>query len=113
MFGSFNGGPKVGDDVHTTLDPKAQRLARQLVLYAQSRYGATAGSVVAIVPQTGAVKVMYSDPSYNDNDPSACVKTPGCSEFFDADAGRLSAWLDVQARHNHRRARQRQVHPGV
>jgi peptidoglycan glycosyltransferase len=78
VFGSFNGGPKVGDDVHTTLDPKAQRLARQLVLYAQSHYMAAAGSVVAIVPQTGAVKVMYSAPSYNDNDPNKC-KLPGCS----------------------------------
>jgi penicillin-binding protein A len=87
VFGSFNGGPKVGDDVHTTLDPKAQRLARQLVLYAQSHYMATAGSVVAIVPQTGAVKVMYSAPSYNDNNFGACAKTRGCSEYFDAVEG--------------------------
>ncbi len=40
------------------------------MLYAQSHYGATSGSVVAIVPQTGAVKVMYSTPSYNNNDPN-------------------------------------------
>jgi peptidoglycan glycosyltransferase len=80
VFGSFNGGPKVGDEVHTTLDPKAQRLARQEVQHAMSAYGATSGAVIAIVPQTGAVKVMYSSPTYNDNDPSACAKTPGCSE---------------------------------
>jgi penicillin-binding protein A len=61
VFGSFNGGPKVGDDVHTTLDPTAQRLARSLL-------AGRLGSVVAIVPQTGAVKVMYSNPTYNDNE---------------------------------------------
>jgi peptidoglycan glycosyltransferase len=80
VFGSFNGGPKVGDDVHTTLDPKAQRLARQQVQHVMSTYGATSGAVVAIVPQSGAVKVMYSSPTYDDNDPNACAKTPGCSE---------------------------------
>jgi penicillin-binding protein A len=61
VFGSF-GGNQVGDDVQTTLDPKAQKLARALLK------GRT-GSVVAIVPQTGAVKVMYSNPTYNDNAP--------------------------------------------
>jgi penicillin-binding protein A len=74
VFGSFNGGPTVGDDVNTTLDPKAQELARELVDNAVSHDGATAGSVVAIVPQTGAVKVMYSSPSYDSNHPFApCV----------------------------------------
>jgi peptidoglycan glycosyltransferase len=90
VFGSFNGTPKVGDDVHTTLDPKAQALARQLLHETISSTGATSGSVVAIVPQTGAVKVMYSSPTYNDNDPNpvACEKTPGCSQFFNATQGR-------------------------
>ena len=37
-----------------------------------SRLHGHRGSVVAIVPQTGAVKVMYSAPSYNDNEPSSC-----------------------------------------
>jgi peptidoglycan glycosyltransferase len=71
VFGSFNGTPKVGDDVHTTLDTTAQTQARELLDSAVSRYGAVAGSVVAMVPKTGAVKVMYSDPTYNDNDPNA------------------------------------------
>jgi penicillin-binding protein A len=67
VFGSFNGTPKVGDDVHTTLDPHAQELAKSLL-------AGRVGSVVAMVPQTGAVKVMYSNPSYDDNDPKApCV----------------------------------------
>jgi peptidoglycan glycosyltransferase len=51
----------VGNDVYTTLDPRAQALARQLL---EGREG----SVVAIVPQTGAVVAMYSNPTYNDND---------------------------------------------
>ncbi len=42
--------------------------------------GSQDGSVVALDPRTGAVKVMYSNPSYNPNDPNACPKTPGCSE---------------------------------
>ena len=82
LFGSFNGTPTVGDDVYTTLDPTAQKLARSLLEHAISAYHATAGSVVAIVPQTGAVKVMYSVPSYNDNTPNKCGR--GCSEFFNA-----------------------------
>jgi peptidoglycan glycosyltransferase len=64
VFGSFNGTPKVGDDVHTTLDPHAQEQAKSLL---EGRVG----SVVAMVPKTGAVKVMYSNPTYNDNDPTA------------------------------------------
>ena len=60
-----------GDDVYTTLDPTAQSLARTLL-------DGRVGSVVAIVPQTGAVKVMYSNPSYDPTDPSAC-SAPDCS----------------------------------
>jgi peptidoglycan glycosyltransferase len=37
------------------------------------------GSVVALDPRTGAVKVMYSNPTYNDNNPHA--NTPGVSVF--------------------------------
>ncbi len=89
VFGTFNGTPKVGDDVHTTLDPHAQALARQLLHATMASTGATSGSVVAIVPQTGAVKVMYSSPTYNDNvpNPATCAKTPGCSQFFNAMQG--------------------------
>lgn len=69
VFGSFNGGQKVGDDVYSTLDPKAQKLA-QTLLAAPIEGQVHPGAVVAIVPQTGAVKVLYSNPTYNDNDPS-------------------------------------------
>jgi peptidoglycan glycosyltransferase len=54
----------LGNDVYTTLDAKAQAEARSLL-------AGRVGSVVAIVPQTGDVPVMYSNPTYDDNDPSA------------------------------------------
>jgi peptidoglycan glycosyltransferase len=60
---------RVGDDLYTTLDPKAQMLARD-------QLAGQAGSVVALDPQTGAVKVMYANPSYDDNHPAApCTQT--------------------------------------
>jgi penicillin-binding protein A len=55
---------RVGDDVYTTLDPKAQRLAMQ-------ELGGRAGSVVALDPRTGAVKVMAAIPGYDSNHPDA------------------------------------------
>jgi peptidoglycan glycosyltransferase len=61
---------RVGDDVYTSLDPKAQRVAMQ-------ELAGRAGSVVALDPRTGAVKVMYANPGYNNNHPDA--KGPGIS----------------------------------
>jgi peptidoglycan glycosyltransferase len=69
IFGQLSPNP-VGDDVYTTLDPKAQRVAEEAL-------DGRAGSVVALDPQTGAVKVMYANPGYNSNDPHACTGT-GC-----------------------------------
>jgi len=63
VFGQFSGAQRIGDDVYTTLDPKAQRVAAQLL-------AGRAGSVVALDPQTGAIKVMYSNLTYNDNRPN-------------------------------------------
>ncbi|HET9105064.1 MAG TPA: penicillin-binding transpeptidase domain-containing protein [Solirubrobacteraceae bacterium] len=60
VFGPLGGSQRVGDDVYTTLDAKAQRLAVQLL-------AGRAGAVVAITPRTGAVKVLYGSPSYDDN----------------------------------------------
>jgi penicillin-binding protein A len=62
IFGQLDPRP-VGDDVYTTLDTKAQRAA-QLAL------GGEAGSVVAIDPSTGAVEVMYANPTYDNNSPN-------------------------------------------
>ena len=73
IFGSFSSGPQVGNDVYTTLDPTAQRVA-------VAQLAGRAGSVVAIDPRTGAIKVLYSNPTYDDNDPNA----PGTSQFDSA-----------------------------
>jgi peptidoglycan glycosyltransferase len=72
IFGQLGGSPRVGDDVYTTLDPKAQRVA-------VTQLAGQVGSVVALDPRTGAVKVMYSNPTYNDNSPHA--RGPGISTF--------------------------------
>jgi peptidoglycan glycosyltransferase len=63
IFGPLTSN-RVGDDVYTTLDPKAQRLAVQLL-------DGRGGSVVALDPRTGAVKVMAALPTYDDNHPDA------------------------------------------
>jgi peptidoglycan glycosyltransferase len=63
IFGQLSPRP-VGDDVYTTLDPKGQRAAQQAL-------AGRAGSVVALDPSTGAVKVMYANPGYDDNNPPA------------------------------------------
>src|SRR5947209_2461610 len=63
---------RVGDDVYTSLDPKAQQVAIQ-------QLAGQAGSVVALDPQTGAVRVMYANPTYDDNSPDA--KGPSVSTF--------------------------------
>jgi len=63
---------RVGDDVYTTLDPKAQKAAAQAL-------AGRDGSVVALDPRTGAVLVMYSNPSYNDNGSNPSNPPPGQS----------------------------------
>ncbi len=70
VFGQFGGTQRVGDDLQTTLDPKAQQVA-------VAQLAGRAGSVVALNPQTGAIEVMYANPSYNDNHPHA----PGATTF--------------------------------
>jgi penicillin-binding protein A len=71
VFGQLN-SQRVGDDVYTTLDPKAQQAAVQAL-------AGQHGSVVALDPRTGAVKVMYANPSYDNNHPDA--SGPNVSTF--------------------------------
>jgi peptidoglycan glycosyltransferase len=78
VFGQLGGGQNIGDDVYTTLDLNAQRAAQQAL-------AGQAGSVVAIDPSTGAVKVMYANPSYDDNHVDA--SGPGVSTFNRATQG--------------------------
>jgi peptidoglycan glycosyltransferase len=72
VFGPLGGTPPIGDDVYTTLDPKAQRAAQQAL-------AGQHGAVVALDPRTGAVKVMYANPTYDDNNVNA--KGPNVSTF--------------------------------
>ncbi len=69
-FGSIidelSGRKQEGEQVVTSLDPKAQEVALH------DLEAAGYGAVVAIEPSTGAVKVMASNPSYN---PNAIPKT--------------------------------------
>ena len=61
IFDRLSGSGPEGQDVRTTLDPRAQRAAIQGL-------NGRKGAVVALDPQTGAIKVMASIPDYNPND---------------------------------------------
>ena len=78
IIGQLGGGTQVGDNVYTTLDPKAQRLAYQLL-------AGRPGSIVALDPRTGAIKVMASLPTYDDNNLKA--QGSGISQFNSATQG--------------------------
>jgi len=67
-----------GDDLRTTLEPGAQKLAEELIAQASPEQG---GSAVVLDPKTGAVKVMASVPGY---DPNA-VKSPKAFRALNAD----------------------------
>ncbi|MGH8919086.1 MAG: peptidoglycan D,D-transpeptidase FtsI family protein, partial [Actinomycetes bacterium] len=80
IFGPLNGNRQVGNDVHTTLDLKAQQVARTAL-------AGRIGSVVAIEPRTGAILAMYSNPSYDPNHPNAA-----CSNQCQFDRATQSAY---------------------
>jgi peptidoglycan glycosyltransferase len=60
LFDELRGKNREGDDLLSTLDPAGQRTAIQAL-------AGRAGSVVAIEPQTGWVRVMAAVPSYDPN----------------------------------------------
>jgi peptidoglycan glycosyltransferase len=64
IFGQLGGTEQIGDDVYTSLDPKAQQVAKEGL-------AGRAGSVVALDPRTGSILAMYSNPTFNDNRPHA------------------------------------------
>jgi peptidoglycan glycosyltransferase len=61
ILNQLEGRRQEGEDLKTTLDPEAQRVALNAL-------GGQAGSVVALEPSTGDVKVMASVPGYDPND---------------------------------------------
>ncbi len=73
VFGQLGPHP-VGDDIVTTLDPAAQKVALQAL-------NGQTGSVVALDPRTGAIKVMISLPSYDDNGPRPFDPPAGQTTF--------------------------------
>ncbi|MBA2439686.1 MAG: penicillin-binding protein 2 [Thermoleophilaceae bacterium] len=61
IFSQLQNKDREGQDVTTTLDPKGQREALAAL-------GGRKGSIVAMEPQTGRVRVMVSVPEYDPND---------------------------------------------
>jgi peptidoglycan glycosyltransferase len=61
LIDRLGGSQREGDDLITSLDPAAQRVAEQ-------QLGDRKGAVVALDPRTGAIKVMASVPGYDPND---------------------------------------------
>jgi penicillin-binding protein A len=60
ILDQLQGRSEQGDEVITTLDPRAQRSALEAL-------GSHEGAVVALDPRSGAVKVMASTPSFDPN----------------------------------------------
>ncbi|HYH61945.1 MAG TPA: penicillin-binding protein 2, partial [Solirubrobacterales bacterium] len=68
LIDQLSGSSREGADITLTLDAGAQRVAMDALESAvQAHPGAIGGSVVAIEPDTGAVKVMASVPGYDPN----------------------------------------------
>jgi peptidoglycan glycosyltransferase len=74
LLDQLQGRSNRGDRVLTTLDPAAQQAAIAAL-------GGHQGAVVALQPQTGAVTVMASTPTF---DPNA-LRSPGALEKLEAD----------------------------
>jgi peptidoglycan glycosyltransferase len=60
LLDRLSGSEQEGDDLVTSLDPGAQRVALQ-------QLGGRKGAVVALDPRTGAIRVMASVPGYDPN----------------------------------------------
>jgi peptidoglycan glycosyltransferase len=60
LLDRLSGTDQTGDNLATTLDPAAQRVALQ-------QLGGRKGAVVALDPRTGAIRVMASVPGYDPN----------------------------------------------
>jgi penicillin-binding protein A len=60
LLDRLSGSEQEGDDLATSLDPGAQRVALQ-------QLGGRKGAVVALDPRTGAIRVMASVPGYDPN----------------------------------------------
>ena len=104
IFGQLSPRP-VGDDVYTTLDPKAQRVARAAA-------GRAGRSVVALDPQDGrgAWPCTPTRPTTTTTQTRRQARRRQLP-VNSVDPGRVAAGLDVQGGHRDGGDRQRQVHP--
>lgn len=80
----LKGATITGNDIRTTLLPRAQRAAQEAL-------GSRCGAVVAIEPSTGKVLVMASSPSY---DPNLVEENFGRITSIEADCKRPDALLN-------------------
>ena len=76
IFRELQSQEREGDDVVTTLDPDAQRQAMELL-------AGNAGSIVALEPATGRVRVAASTPGFDPNS----VQDPEVLEALNLDEG--------------------------
>ena len=99
--------PQEGDDVTLTIDAQAQGIATQALQSAIAANAPTAGvggGVVAIEPDTGAVRVMASVPGFDPNLVNDAGDVEGAQPGSErparqpADAERVSARLDDEGR---------------
>ncbi|HEX8085846.1 MAG TPA: penicillin-binding protein 2 [Solirubrobacteraceae bacterium] len=74
IIDQLSGREREGEEVRTTLDVGAQRVAFEAL-------GAQRGAVVALEPQTGRIRVMASNPSY---DPDALRRRGALKQLDDA-----------------------------
>lgn len=74
IFDQLQGKQKVGSNIVTTLDPKAQKVAID-------QLGSRRGAVVALDPSTGAVEVMVSYPNFDPNNLQASQRQTGSPRF--------------------------------
>ncbi len=68
IIDQLSGTTREGADITLTLDAGAQQVALDALNSAIAATGSVGGSVVALEPDTGAVKVMASVPGFNPND---------------------------------------------
>jgi penicillin-binding protein A len=87
LIDQLSGSAREGADITVTLDAEAQRVATEALQSAvAANPGAVGGSVVAIEPDTGAVRVMASVPGY---DPNSVDNEDTFSQLSESEAGPL------------------------
>ena len=87
LIDQLSGSSREGADITLTLDAEAQRVAMDALQSAvDANPGAVGGSVVAIEPDTGAVRAMASIPGY---DPNTLKNTQTYSQLSEREDGPL------------------------